>query len=177
MSITASIKSAYRRIDVISAREFRIAVFICIVIAALNALFLAYRFGYMDGNDANGCFRAIHRDYFYDFMRLKIEGALLVIGIALWFRRVVGFCISLLATVFVAIKYALWYLETQRWLREMRVSDFSQLPVPSEWQHFAGLYRATPWDVLLLAFTTALFVWQVRVLLALVSKARKPMVT
>ena len=122
MSITASIKSAYRRIDAISAREFRVAVFICIVIAALNALFLAYRFGYMDGNDAIGCFRGIHRDYSYDYMRVKIEGALLVIGIALYFRRVVGFCISLLATAFVAIEYALWYLETQRWLKEMRVS-------------------------------------------------------
>jgi hypothetical protein len=115
----------------------------------------------------------MHHDNSYDSMRLKIELAFLVIAISLRFRSVVGFCISLLATAAIEIQYLLWYLDTKRWLREMQVSDFSQLPIPGEWQHFLGIYRANAWDFALFAFTTGLFIWQVRVVIALIASARR----
>jgi len=174
MSTKTLIKSALRHIDEIATREFRFAVFVCILITVLNALFVAYGFGYLDGRASSGypCVSG-HQDLSRDVMHLKIEIALLVIVIALWFRRVLGVFISLFATLFVEIQYALLYLDTQRWLREMGVSDFSELPVPGEFPHFAGLYHATLWDVVLLVIVTALFAWQVRVLITLFTSARQ----
>lgn len=161
--------------DGISSGQFRVVVLVCIVITALNALYVSYRIGYGDGHILRGypCYVPVPRDFSYDFMRLKIELALLILTITLWFRRVLWFCISVIAALLIEVQYALWHLDTQRWLREMHVSDFSQMPVPSEWPNFAGLYLATPWDFILFVFTTALLVWELRVLIALVTRARQ----
>lgn len=164
-----------RQITAISAREFGLVALLFLLIATINALYFAFRIGYFAGYDAGayGCHVPAHQDYSADIMRLKIEVALVLIVAGLWSRRILGFLISLLATMFVEYQYGLWYLDTQRWLREMQVTDFSQLPVPSEWPNFAGLYRATPWDFALLVFFTALFAWQVRVLIAHVKRPSK----
>jgi hypothetical protein len=106
-------------------------------------------------------------------MRLKIGVALLVLAIALWFRRLLWFCISAVAAVFIEVQYGVWYLDTQRWLREIGVKDFSNLPVPSEFPHFTGLYRATPWDFVVFMFTTMLLVWEIRVLVAVIPRAHQ----
>lgn len=172
MSIKA-VESPQSQIVEISAREFRAAVLFCVVVATLNALVFVYRIAYIVGNTACRCYPPLARDNSYDFMRLKIELALVVIAIALRSRRVVGFCLSVVGTLFIEFQYGLWYLDTQRWLREMHVSNFSQLPKPSEWQHFAGIYQGMPWDLALLVFGTALFAWQVRVLIALITSARR----
>jgi len=171
MSIREIVKSAHRQLDEISAAEHRVVVLACIGAATLNALFLAYSFGYVDGD--NGAMRSlgIPRDYSYDFMRLKIGLALVVIGIALRFRTVLWFCVSLLATASIGTQYLLWYLDTQRWLRDMRLTDLSQLE-PGLVPHFAGIYQATAWDFALLVFATSIFVWQVRVLIALIVGTR-----
>ena len=174
MSLRTATKSALKYVDVISPREFRVAVLVCTAVAALNALAVSYSTGYGDGRVAGAypCYVALPRDIFHDLMRIKIELALVVIAVVLRFRRVVGLCISAVATLFIVLQYALWYLDTQRWLREMHVSNFSQLPVPGEWPNFAGLSRATPWDFVIFVFTTVLFVWQIRVLIALMTNAR-----
>jgi hypothetical protein len=171
MSLRTVTKSALKYIDEISTRELRVVVFVCLTITALNALVFAFRIGYVVGYEASSV--PMHRDYSYDLMRLKIELALLVITVALRFRRVAAFCVSVLATIYIEVQYGLWYLDTKRWLREVRVSDFSQLPIPSESPNFAGLYQATPWDFILLVFATALFVWQVRVVIPLITSARR----
>lgn len=54
MSTKTLINSSLRNIDQISIREFRLAVSICIVIATFNALFVAYRVGYLDGRVSCG---------------------------------------------------------------------------------------------------------------------------
>ena len=175
MSINAVLKSALSKIDEISTREFRIAVFVCMTIAALNALVVSYSIGYGDGHVAGAypCYVPQQRGIFYDLMRLKIELGFLVIAIVLRFRRVVGLYISIVATLLIEFQYALWYLDTKRWLREVHVSDFSQLPIPSEFPNFAGLYLAKPWDFVLFVFGTALLVWQIRVVIALITSARR----
>jgi hypothetical protein len=173
MSLRALTNSALRYVDVIPAREIRAALFVCITVAVLNALVFTFKIGYLYGNEACRCSVPMHRDYSYDFIRMKVEVALLIIALALGSRRVVGFCTSILATIYIEAQYGLWYLDTKRWLREVRVSDFSQLPIPSESPHFAGLYQATPWDIALLVFATALLVWQVRVVIALFANARR----
>lgn len=106
-------------------------------------------------------------------MRLKIELGLLAIAVGLRSKRVGGFWISVLATLFIEYQYTLWYVDTQRWLREMHVSNFSEMPVPREWPNFAGLYLATPWDFVIFVFTTALFIWQLRVVIALITNMRR----
>ncbi len=173
MSIKTVIKSAVRYIDDISAREFKLVVFICITIAALNALVLAFRIGYLFGNDACTCYAPMHHDNSYEFMRLKIEIAIVLIAISLRFRRVLGLCISLLATLLIEIQYVLWYLDTQRWLRDMRLTDLSQITEPDLFPHLAYIYQARPWDIVLLVFATVLLAWQVRVVISLISSGRR----
>jgi hypothetical protein len=175
ISLRLATKAALKYVDVISAREFWVVVVVCIVIAALNALVVSYTIGYGDGQaaGASSFYVPKHRDIFYDLIRLKIELALSIVAIVLRFRRVLGIFISVLATLFIGIQYAFWYLDTKRWLRELGVSDFSQLPVPSEWPNFAGFYQGTPWDIVILVFTGLLLAWQARVIIALVSRGRR----
>lgn len=173
MSLRKLTKSALKSIDEISSRELQFAAIVCIVIAALNALVYIYGLGYLNGqNIACGC-HGLPPNYSYDFMRLKIEAALLVIAFALRFRTILGFFASVLATVLIEIQYALWYLDTQRWLRDLKLTDFSQLKDAGLVPHFAGIYQATPWDFVLFVFTSALFVWQIRVFIALIISARQ----
>jgi hypothetical protein len=168
------LQSSLRNLDEISTQEFKIAFFVCIIIAAINALAVAYGIGFFDGQASCGypCVSG-HQDFSRNLMRLKIEISLLVVVTGLWFRNVFAFFVSLFGTLFIGFQYALLYLDTKRWLREMGVSDFSQLAVPEEFSHFGGLYRATLWDVLLLLLITAVFAWQIRVVIALATTARK----
>ncbi len=71
MSLRTVIKSALKYIDGISSREFQVSIFVCITIAALNSLALAFRIGYLEGYAAGSL--PMHRDYSYDFMRMKIH--------------------------------------------------------------------------------------------------------
>jgi hypothetical protein len=103
-------------------------------------------------------------------MRLKIGVALLLIAIALASKTIMGFCISFLASVLIQIQYALWYLDTQRWLRELGLIDFSQLKDPALVPHFAGIYQALPMDFAIFLFTTAVLIWQVRVIAVLYAR-------
>jgi len=170
-----SSKSPLRRIEEISDREFRLVVWVFLVLAALGALYFAFRTGYLAGSDeaVSGRVAPKHHDYSFDLMRLKIGLAMFVIVLGLWIKRVLGFFVSVLATLFIIYQYAGWYVDSKRWLREMGVRDFSQLPVPSEWGNFAGFYQATPWDIVVLACTSLLLVWQVRVIIALVPRGRR----
>src|SRR6185295_5099098 len=108
-----------------------------------------------------------------EVMRLKIALAFLVVSVVLRFKSLVALSVSALATLFILFQYALWYLDTNRWLRELHVSDFSQLPIPSEFPNFGGLYLSTPWDVVVLVFTAALFLWEIRVVIAPIMKTRR----
>ena len=49
MSIRSAVKSGLGSIDGISTREFKVVVFCCIIIVALNALIVAYSLGYGQG--------------------------------------------------------------------------------------------------------------------------------
>jgi hypothetical protein len=174
MSLRTATESALKNVEVISRREFRVAVLVCLTVATLNGLYVAYRIGYFDGRMSSGSpYISSHQDISHDVMRLRIEFAFLAAGIALWSRRIIGLWVALIATLFIEIQYAVWYLDTRRWLREMQITDFSQLPVPGEWKHFGGLSLATPWDILLFAFATTLFAWQVSVVVALIVTARR----
>ena len=172
MSLRTVIKSALDVSTIFLLVNLGSPFLVCIVIAALNALAFAYRIGYLVADNACSYSGPLVRDNSYDFMRLKIEVALVVIAIALRFRTILGFYISLLATVLIEIQFALWYLDTQRWLRDVKVTDFSKLE-PGLVPHFAGIYQATPWDFVLFVFTSALLVWQVRVLIALITSTRR----
>jgi hypothetical protein len=177
MFVRTTIKPLLKHIDEISTREFKLVAVACIIVVALNALVVAYVLGCEQGKVECGYpryFTGGHRDFFHEFMRVKIEVALLIVAGGLWFRRVLAFFCSLLATLFVEYQYGLWYLDTRRWLREMGVADFSRLPVPEEWPNFAGLYRATFWDLAVFVFTTALLLWQISVIIRLlISPYRK----
>lgn len=175
MSLPNILRSAVSPIREISTREFQLAVLACITLAAVNAVVVSYRVGYADGHIAglHQCYGPQQQDVFYDLIRLKIELALALAAISLSFKRVIGLCASLLATLFVLWRFALWYFDTRRWLHELNVDDFSKLPIPSEWPHFAGLIFATPWDFLLLLFTATLLVWQTKILFTVIVSRTK----
>ena len=160
-------QSRFYRIS--TSREFRIAIILCISIAILNGLILAYKIGYSDGENSGRIYVPIHQDRSYEWIRLKIEVGLIVMTLGLSLRRVIGVLLALFVTVLIGIQYLLWYLDTERWLRDVRLTDLSQA---AEFPHFAGIYQAKPWDVAVLALVTAVVIWLLRVLFAIILDLR-----
>ena len=159
----------------ITHRELRIVIIFSAALALLNAVYLVFRVGHVAWGEATTASHVpIHTDYSLDIVRLKIGLSLLFICFALWSKRVVGLWVSLVLAIYVEFQFWLIYVDTQRWLAEMGVGEFSELPIPEEWPNTAGLYRAGPWDIVLLIFNSALLLWQVRAMIPTLLRLRRP---
>jgi hypothetical protein len=163
-----------RRLHEVPPKEFNLAISVAVLIAALNALWVAYRVGYSYGEVGCGypC-TSEHQDYSLLLMQCRIAVALTLIATGLCFRRVIGFIGAVLATAYVGKEYLWWYFDSWQRLKEIGVRDFSQLPAPHEIQHAGNLYGATWWNVLVLVVTAALFVWEMKTLTRLLISYRE----
>lgn len=150
------------------------AIGLAVLTAGLNLLWLVYQTGYITGQWklAELVYGFGHHDPSYLFMQNKIGVALLVIAAGLWCRNCTGFFISLLALTYVCGEYVWWYLDSLRWLREMGVDSFSQLPIPDEIPHAGNLRGATWWNVAVLVITFSLLVWEIRILAGILNLFR-----
>ena len=164
-------KPARRYTEITATREFQFAWFFSVTVAALNALVIVFGLGYLYGQQAVKTYAPGPYDYTYDLMRIEIGIALVIIVVALYSRRLVGLCLSVIATILIEVQYVRWYQDTQRWLSDVHLSDLSQ----ATWtdKHFAGVYQAAPWDFVLFVCATLLFIWQLRVVIAFVQRSRQ----
>jgi hypothetical protein len=162
-----------QRIPAGFSRGTELAIFVALLTAALNALWVGYQAG------AN----AVEWDIFaqkyghrhYDpsvfLLNVRLGAALLIAAAGLLYRRVIGLLISMLALTWVLKEYAWWYLDSLRRLKEMGVSDFAQLQVP-DLTYLGKLFGATWWNVIVLVISVALYIWVIKTLIRLFTTLR-----
>jgi hypothetical protein len=154
------------RLDSVPRAEFMLVAVLSALIACLTGLWVAYRIGYFDGQVSCGypCTGSGHSEISIYAMRLRIAIGLGAATIGICLKRSLGFFLSLLSLTLVELEYIRWYFRSTRWLREVGLVDFSRLPSQTEIPHALGLYGAMRWDILVLGIATALFFWELRVL-------------
>jgi hypothetical protein len=154
------------RLDKVSKAEFILVVALSALVTCFAGLWVAYRIGYFDGHVSCGypCIGSGHKDVSLDAMRLRIAIGLGAATIGICLKRSVGFFLSLLSLTLVEIEYIRWYFRSSRWLQEAGLVDFSRLHSETAIPHALGLYGAMRWDILVLGIATALFLWELKVL-------------
>ncbi|HEX8137841.1 MAG TPA: hypothetical protein VF544_09650 [Pyrinomonadaceae bacterium] len=145
-------------------RGIKLVIGIALLTASLNALWIAYRVGYTNGQTGCGypCVPE-HQDFTLQYMQIRIGLALVISAVCLWSRRAIGFFISAIALTWAGKEYVWWYLESLRRLKAMDLNDFSELKTPSL-QHVNNLLGATWWDIAVLIVIILLFIWQIKTL-------------
>lgn len=155
------------RLKHVSRKEFVLAAGLSVLLAVMAGVWVAYRIGYFDGQVRCGypCVGDGHKSIFVDAMRLRIAIGLVVVAIGLCTKRALGFFVAILSLVLIQIQYLYWYLWSIRWLHEVGLKSFSELPSETDIRHALGLYGATQWDILVFGLAGALLLWQVKLLI------------
>ncbi len=145
-------------------RGYKAALGVVALTSVVSSLRLSFTLGYkygvfksLGGNHTSCCVG------FAESYLVTITIGLAVAAIGLWLQRRMWFFLSALASFCVLAAYVLWYFSTQAMLGRMEVEDFFQLP--NQGQHMFALLDASWWDLIVLATTTLLFIWQLRALL------------
>lgn len=155
------------RLKKVSRAEFLSVAALSVCVSLMAATWVAYRIGYFDAQVKCGypCIGSGHRDVFVDAMRMRIAIALAITAVGICARKAFSFFMSLLSLSLLELQYILWYVWSNRWLRETGLDGFSNLPPETDIPHALGLYGGSPLDVFVFGIATALLVWQLRLLL------------
>lgn len=104
---------------------------------------------------------------------LIIEFCLLVSVAGLLIRNVAGLLISLLALVVTNIGYVIWYLASRPILEMLSAPPFYQLYAEAVPPHPLGLLGATTMNVLVLALSGVLLIWEAKTLRSMLQTFNK----
>lgn len=140
-------------------KDFRVGFFTATTIAFLHALWVAYYFGYRDGQRYWDQFQSVveyHGTFHYELLHVSMAAALIINVVALWFRGALGWITSIAALVFVETGYLWWYLDSVRWLNTYGMDKFVEL------EHVWMFRHATWWNMVVLAVASALLLWQLK---------------
>ena len=90
-------------------------------------------------------------------LRLRVAVALIVSLVCICRFRPKGFLVSVGALLWVVAEYTLWLIWSLRFKETLGVGH---LPDPQ----IAGLYKAIPWDMVVLGLTLMLLAWAIKTL-------------
>jgi membrane protein implicated in regulation of membrane protease activity len=99
-------------------------------------------------------------------LRLVTSLGLLTCAIGLALRSLYGVLTSMFATISLVLVYCWWQSKSVAFLRNLEVADYNAL---SDLSHAGGLIGATWWDLLVFAIAAILFVWQVAIVIRVVT--------
>lgn len=102
---------------------------------------------------------------------LTITFALVLSAVGLWFQRLLGFLVSLLALAWFLEIYVEWYLATRSLMQMYGAKTFSEMQ--DQQQYLAPLNGATWWDIVVFGVALAVFIWQV----VMLRRVLKPIAT
>ena len=88
-------------------------------------------------------------------MHVRIAVALIISVAGLFSRRAVGMFLSALALGWVGLEYAAWFSWTVRIKSNAGIET-----LPSSIPHASNLYGASPWNIVVLVLTIAVFLWE-----------------
>ncbi len=151
-------------------RDINIAIGVAILAATLNSLWVIWEVyktqQMLNGASAHGVALCFSPEFHLMFIRIVI--ALMTSAILLCSRRIIGLCFSALSLLWVLLEYLSWYVWSQNLLEITERRDF-----PEGMQHALGMSGATGWNAALLAIVGALFVWELKTLMAAVSPSSR----
>ena len=98
-----------------------------------------------------------------EMVRFRITLAWVISAIAAWPRKTVGWTISFVALMWIALEYVLWWIGSRR-IVEAAGSSFSQTP------HLAYFRHARWWDLAVLLLTIVGLLWCGRYLIDLFTR-------
>ena len=87
-----------------------------------------------------------------EMLRFRVTLAWVISAVAAWPRRTVGWAISFVALMWIALEYVLWWIGSRRMI-EAAGSSFSQTP------HLAYFHHARWWDLGVLLLTIVGLLW------------------
>lgn len=161
----------------LSPHRYLTAALILVVLTAFSSVLLTvYNMGYIGGIEANEALyskvTASQVDYSHilNLMRISVSIALLVGAIGLWSHKAIGLLLSALSLLWVGTVYTWWYFDSAAFLRNVEVSDYSQLP---DVQHIAMLRGANWLDIIVLVAAMTLLCWQIKTLIRLLKSFGK----
>lgn len=98
---------------------------------SLNALWLAYTFGYIESRSEIGLeqYGFGYQDYSILFLQLRIGIALGICTYFFWLRNTKSLIVSFLSLVWIGVEYLKWYIDSIKWLKSMGVTESSLRPV------------------------------------------------
>jgi hypothetical protein len=155
-----------------SSWDFRLAVGIATLVATISTIFLAYKFGYVGGQEefetlyrasCTNCIYLIDGNSFHTLNALHVDITLaLIIGAAgLWLRKIIGLFLSLIASISIFGIYIWWYLDTLHFLRYT-----IEVPMNDPYYKEVGLlHGALSWDWVILIVAIVLFTWELKTLM------------
>lgn len=144
--------------------EFKVVSAIVMFLFIANLAYSAYALGFIDGQafESSGNYAVGGDSSFMIRLRLAIQLGLLVCVVGLVLRTLYGVLASMAAVISLGIVYSWWHRESDAFLRNLEVADYSAVPDAG---HVAGLRGGTWWDLLVLVVAAILFVWQVAILI------------
>jgi hypothetical protein len=138
--------------------NFKIARAISIALSVASTAALIYEIGYSAGSDAGepvvSDFDFYHR---LNRLHLGITIGLIVTAVGVLMNKMRGFLLSSLGLIWVGVVYLFWYMQTQAYLRNSEVTEYTRLHDP----YYRRLIfnGAGWWDVTVLVLAFLLLVW------------------
>jgi hypothetical protein len=162
------------KIRAASSKEHVIALIVVAVAAVGSVLFVTYSMGYVKGHDdleamyikscpSYGWASHMNFPHIKNFWHLNIAAAFVLSAVCLWWRSSISYALSALAALWIGLIFVWWYFDSVAFLRNLEISDYSQLDVP-DFQHIWMFRGAIWWDMVTLVIAGALFLWVIKVL-------------
>lgn len=138
-----------------SARDYKVALILALLITLRSVFNIAYYSGFSDRlaiqgipTDLTNMLVVIH---------ICIAGCCILYTIGLWSRRVIGWLLSLFSILCLYIVYGWWYLEKFDYLSDLREGT----ALYNQYYQNIGLFRgATKWDIVVLVISLTITLWQ-----------------
>ena len=154
----------------LSSRDMFLARLIAIAVACFTTLQLIWElYGlFHEYNKAIAAGAEVNLSMSLPWMFIRINLALILSAVGLYFRHVKGLLISMLALIWVGIEYLSWHIWSLRIKAMAGIGDFQ-----STTPYADNLYGATRWNIAVLVVVAAFFVWEVKIFVNLVQSCRK----
>ncbi|MDT4967432.1 MAG: hypothetical protein QOJ64_2169 [Acidobacteriota bacterium] len=152
--------------------DYTVALIVVTLAATASALRVSFNIGYsvaLYSPDYLACIKVSRGEWSLGLLEtylVAISIGFFISAIGLWSRSATGFFLSLLALIWIWMNYISWHLATLSIMHANGLKDFSYMS-PQK-QHLLVLNNANWWDLVALAVTIILFVWQFKTLISII---------
>ncbi len=156
-------KRAIKILTTILPKENKVIALTLLSTAILNSLWIIN--GLMDWSysfkSKNGW--AVEPNLTHILRQIYIDIGLIISFVVLYFHRMNGLFLSILALIYIQFEYLRWYIYSQKLKEQAGIFQFSE-PV------IANLYGANSWHICILVLVVTMFVWETKIFIVFLEK-------